>query len=252
MENCSLTFLFDQHRVRFMPNLYHRPAPDPAGAKGDPNHASSPLKLGLKRAFKSEATRPKTETQAREDPYASLPPEAIREAVGQAEGDCDRLSSHLRAQSALAQSSSTRASLQESDTHPPSSAATPDEPDVVEVWFVGEHSDVGGGAVPDSTPAMLGNVPLRWMVRQFRASGLPISWRADALKDLGVDDPVECRRRDDIDCKAPVNDSLGLKGNWSWWILECFPLTYAYQDNNGRWKRGLRWDSCLLHSRVLD
>ncbi|KAI0322401.1 hypothetical protein OF83DRAFT_1094151 [Amylostereum chailletii] len=44
-----------------------------------------------------------------------------------------------------------------------------DEPfvtDVKEVWFVGCHSDVGGGAVPDTDQYALADIPLRWMVKE--------------------------------------------------------------------------------------
>jgi hypothetical protein len=45
--------------------------------------------------------------------------------------------------------------------------------DVREVWFKGEHSDVGGGSAgPEGTPpnvnySMLSNITLRWMIRQI-------------------------------------------------------------------------------------
>jgi hypothetical protein len=40
------------------------------------------------------------------------------------------------------------------------------QPDAVEVWFMGGHADVGGGAVKNEERHALARVPLRWMLRQ--------------------------------------------------------------------------------------
>ncbi|KAF8627442.1 hypothetical protein AX17_006256, partial [Amanita inopinata Kibby_2008] len=42
--------------------------------------------------------------------------------------------------------------------------------DVLEVWFAGCHSDVGGGAVLNGSPHSLANITLRWMVREVMTS----------------------------------------------------------------------------------
>ena len=39
-----------------------------------------------------------------------------------------------------------------------------------EVWFAGNHSDIGGGNIVNNQPHMLSNVTLHWMVRE---AGLP-------------------------------------------------------------------------------
>ena len=50
--------------------------------------------------------------------------------------------------------------------------------DVREVWFAGDHSDVGGGYPREcSSPA---HVSLRWMLEEARARGLMISHEAEA------------------------------------------------------------------------
>ncbi|KAG8927359.1 hypothetical protein FRC02_008259 [Tulasnella sp. 418] len=44
--------------------------------------------------------------------------------------------------------------------------ATRFQTDVEEVWFTGNHSDVGGGNTSYDTPNALSYIPLRWMVRE--------------------------------------------------------------------------------------
>ncbi|KAK7681353.1 hypothetical protein QCA50_015444 [Cerrena zonata] len=58
--------------------------------------------------------------------------------------------------------------------------ATKPETDCVEVWFAGCHSDVGGGAVANSTVHCLADISLEWMVRQVDDSTCRI--RFDRMK----------------------------------------------------------------------
>jgi hypothetical protein len=122
--------------------------------------------------------------------------------------------------------------------------------DVLEVFFAGVHADVGGGAAPDSTPQLLSNDTLCWMVRELAQAPVPVFWVPDAFERLGVD------MRDDAsvsgdgrDALSPTHDELGVHGHWAWWILECIPLTVAYQDMQGKWVRKLRC-VVLLASRL--
>ena len=41
-----------------------------------------------------------------------------------------------------------------------------------------------------------------------------------------------------IDALQPIYDQL--KINPLWWILEIIPLTYSYQDAQGKWHKNLR------------
>ena len=50
-----------------------------------------------------------------------------------------------------------------------------------EVWFAGCHSDVGGGSVEDTFRYSLGDISLRWMVKQVRLSGCGIMFDPAAL-----------------------------------------------------------------------
>src|SRR5262245_26561356 len=57
--------------------------------------------------------------------------------------------------------------------------------DIVEIWFRGVHSDVGGG-FDDDAAAM---IPLRWMLNEAKSGGLRLS---QAGRDLAVSVDPEC------------------------------------------------------------
>jgi len=61
-------------------------------------------------------------------------------------------------------------------------------PAVQEVWFAGCHSDVSAGTVEDTVRYSLGNVSLRWMVKQVILSECGIRFDAAALRRAGIDD----------------------------------------------------------------
>ena len=56
-----------------------------------------------------------------------------------------------------------------------------------EVWFAGCHSDVGGGAVKDTVRYSLGDISLRWMVKQVILSQCGIRFDAAALRRADID-----------------------------------------------------------------
>lgn len=58
---------------------------------------------------------------------------------------------------------------------------------VLEVWFSGCHTDVGGGSVPNETRYALARIPLRWMIRQCFLAGSGIQFQADRLHEIGLD-----------------------------------------------------------------
>ncbi|KAF7972919.1 hypothetical protein HWV62_16570 [Athelia sp. TMB] len=62
-----------------------------------------------------------------------------------------------------------------------------DPTDILEVWFSGAHTDVGGGSVANGTRHNLARIPLRWMVRQCFLLKLPILWHAHAFTHIGLD-----------------------------------------------------------------
>lgn len=49
-----------------------------------------------------------------------------------------------------------------------------DEQDIEEVWFPGNHADIGGGWATDADEHLLSHGPLVWMVREARRAGLEL------------------------------------------------------------------------------
>lgn len=59
--------------------------------------------------------------------------------------------------------------------------------DVLEVWFMGAHADVGGGAVKNEVRHKLANIPLRWMLRQTFECNTGIIFDTAKLAECGLD-----------------------------------------------------------------
>ncbi|KAI9702716.1 MAG: hypothetical protein M1820_006100 [Bogoriella megaspora] len=59
--------------------------------------------------------------------------------------------------------------------------------DVLEVWFMGAHADVGGGAVANECRHMLSRIPLRWMIRQCFQCNTGIVFDTASLAEQGLD-----------------------------------------------------------------
>jgi hypothetical protein len=64
---------------------------------------------------------------------------------------------------------------------------SPFETDVLEVWFAGDHADVGGGAVLNETRHKLAQIPLRWMIRQAFECNTGIIFKTEVLLIHGLD-----------------------------------------------------------------
>jgi len=115
-------------------------------------------------------------------------------------------------------------------------AAPPEPlPDVLEVWFAGCHSDVGAGAVKDDV-AQLGNVSLRWMVKQVERSGCGIKFAATASGTDGIDVGLQTLSQQQ-DVLAAIHDRLVTAPVW--WILELMPMRFSWQKPDGTWKSQL-------------
>lgn len=57
---------------------------------------------------------------------------------------------------------------------------------VLEVWFAGSHSDVGGGLAMDTKQHALSNISLRWMVREILKTRCHILFDEAALKQWSI------------------------------------------------------------------
>jgi len=102
-----------------------------------------------------------------------------------------RLSSKVHHSNNRGIPSSSRASSPEkkqSSGTPSGVPGTPEPlPAVLEVWFAGCHSDVGGGSVKDAVRHSLADISLRWMVKQVILSQCGIRFDAAALRKSDID-----------------------------------------------------------------
>ncbi|KAF2675838.1 hypothetical protein K458DRAFT_352677 [Lentithecium fluviatile CBS 122367] len=59
--------------------------------------------------------------------------------------------------------------------------------DALEVWFMGAHADIGGGAVANDVRHRLSHIPLRWMLRQCFECNTGILFDTGSLIEQGLD-----------------------------------------------------------------
>ncbi|KAG8776749.1 hypothetical protein FRC12_000709 [Ceratobasidium sp. 428] len=128
---------------------------------------------------------------------------------------------------------------------------------VLEVWFKGQHTDIGGGAVPPRDPTkppqgMLSNISLRWMVRQCFAidTGIIFDHRVlQKYRDAKVLEPrpprekaesaMDYERRllqlsadlDRLDIGYAPYDAM--REHWGWHLLEFLPSAKPTQTQKG-------------------
>jgi len=132
-------------------------------------------------------------------------------------------------------------------THPP-------DKDIKEVYFAGNHGDVGGGWGCDGANYLLSDIPLKWMVEEVLA--LPdtenvLAWqktKVDHMEQhetrlesvISLEHVVANRRTKANKLRKLVHDPLSFGGglSWastlSWWILEVLPFAY-YELISGQW-----------------
>lgn len=196
----------DEHRAKFRPTTYHRPAPTELTAQLDPEQASSPTR---------------SDDSSSSDAERSSLPEKKRKRWGFfGRGQKAKVKKTGKATAPLF--------VEEGN---------PEPDDVLEVWFAGCHSDVGGGAVTNGTPSSLADISLRWMVREAIVASCNIKFDPDALlrANISLDlEPTTAELDLDLDdALQPLHDELKLDPLW--WLLEIVPLQYSWQDAQGVW-----------------
>ncbi len=121
------------------------------------------------------------------------------------------------------------------------------EQDIKQVWFAGNHSDVGGGY--QESESGLSKIALEWMLREAEQAGLIINseWKNEILGE----DPAFVAP----DFKAKMHNEL--KGFW--WIAEYIPRRYWDMRSNPP-VRKIRWplgknrfipEGSLIHESVF-
>ncbi|KAG6376991.1 hypothetical protein JVT61DRAFT_1033 [Boletus reticuloceps] len=88
--------------------------------------------------------------------------------------------------------------------------------DVLEVWFAGCHSDIGGGNVEDDVKVSLAQITLHWMVEQVVRSECGILFDGDELARIGFTPPVPApnsspNSNNDLPRAAPEEGTRGIK-----------------------------------------
>ncbi|KDR82959.1 hypothetical protein GALMADRAFT_238664 [Galerina marginata CBS 339.88] len=206
----------DEHRAKFRPTLYHRPAPSVSAAQLDPERASSPAKANSV----SDESVSESKTKKKRRGFFGLGRTVRIKKTGKA-----------------------IAPVLVEDEQPPD--------DVLEVWFSGCHSDIGGGAVTNETVSSLANISLRWMVREAMLASCEIKFDAAALEraniNLELEPTSEDIEMDQADALEPLHDELKLDPLW--WLLEIVPLQYSWQDGQNVWHR--EWSFHLGRGREI-
>jgi hypothetical protein len=131
------------------------------------------------------------------------------------------------------------------------------ETDEKEMWFVGVHTDIGGGSTPDSEAHSLANISLRWMMQEIVRADCGILFDFDAFAQWGI--PIDIGRNlnpstpnhaggngsgtggpateisqaDGLDVVQPMHDQLVAVP--AWWLLEIIPTSYTYQNAENKW-----------------
>ncbi|KAK0504323.1 hypothetical protein EDD18DRAFT_1305975 [Armillaria luteobubalina] len=124
-----------------------------------------------------------------------------------------------------------------------------DPTNVLEVWFAGCHSDIGGNEPMADPPHSIGNIPLRWMIRQVISSQCGIAFDEAALSKVEIRPSLVFQPpkahggpgiADEVDAQQPIHDRL--QDTKIWWLLEVIPLRYSWQDAQGVWHSEFRWN----------
>ncbi|QIX01733.1 hypothetical protein AMS68_007250 [Peltaster fructicola] len=146
--------------------------------------------------------------------------------------------------------------------------------DILEVWFAGQHGDIGGGWPVANNERCASELPLLWMIREARRAGMPVDEaKLDKLfkqaEGLGPApwDSLSAEESEFLATKTRIHDSLRFGGGLSWYavlswqIMEHLPFRRMDLQPDGTWKP-ISWplprgetrdmpDEALIHCSVL-
>ncbi|TFK52162.1 hypothetical protein OE88DRAFT_1711915 [Heliocybe sulcata] len=181
----------DEHRAKFQPNLYHRPAPNAQGAAKDPEHASPPIS-----ASATFATSQASLLKAKGGKAGKVG--SVRSLKMLFMGGRQGVNGKGKGKDVESGEGERKERLNGDGNGEATDPAAPDDPDcnstdiidggtdVKEVWFAGVHSDVGGGAVSNATKQSLADITLRWMVREVMMAQCGVQFDNEALRRLDI------------------------------------------------------------------
>ena len=167
--------LDSQHRARFQPNMFHHETPsDATKNKGDPKLANS-----MNAITSPPNPEPGDKPSSRRRPGFGTRWSIAVQRLSSREQHSHRVPSDPKTLTSEGKASSaTSSTVLGRSEHIPATQ---------EVWFAGCHSDVGGGAVEDAVRYSLGDISLRWMVKQVIISQCGIRFDATALRRADID-----------------------------------------------------------------
>ncbi|KAK6355164.1 hypothetical protein TWF696_004284 [Orbilia brochopaga] len=119
----------------------------------------------------------------------------------------------------------------------------PEEHDVKEVWFPGNHADIGGGWTPEEGVPNISDIALAWMLEEVleiedkcvgRTSPDRLPWKMEEVEKVfqAANNQVGV---------AKIHDALKFNQGWtrigvvSWWVLEVLPVFTRLELEFGRW-----------------
>ncbi|KAH7909231.1 hypothetical protein BJ138DRAFT_1011235 [Hygrophoropsis aurantiaca] len=188
---CIRTFrhalALDEHRAKFRPNLYHRPLSTAAPEVTKATKKSTPTS-NVSAAASTPPTHPKKSGFLQKLKVRFMKRERTKKSTANGVRGENRGPRYDDRIEVIIEEPQGRILVVEESVAP--GPAVPPEPptptDVLEVWFAGCHSDVGGGEVTNSTTVSLAQITLRWMVEQVVLSQCGIEFDEAALTQSGI------------------------------------------------------------------
>ncbi|KAI9927560.1 hypothetical protein MW887_003178 [Aspergillus wentii] len=122
-----------------------------------------------------------------------------------------------------------------------------DEQDASEVWFAGQHGDVGGGwKLNSNDPWPLSHIPLAWMVKEAQTAGVEFDTMKLKYFNCDEDSTSYSGTLEDTMKNGIVHDCLTYGGGvsalstLSWRLMEYIPFRRMDLQPDGTWK-AIRW-----------
>ncbi|KAI0333677.1 hypothetical protein GY45DRAFT_1244065 [Cubamyces sp. BRFM 1775] len=181
----------DEHRVRFLPNFYHRATPAEQSAAKHRAFSTNGLAQhhqGEARTA-SEQTTTTMEEGKRKSKKSLLPRlfgKSRRYAVKVEKAKLQQDHARAEVREGITPTSASPLRLAENALGDKIDGGT----DVLEVWFAGCHADVGGGAVADDVTVSLSDITLRWMVREVVLAQCGIAFDDAALLRANIPESI--------------------------------------------------------------
>lgn len=234
----------DERRARFKPNAYHRPSPTLMAALNNPDGV--PNLHNDSTSSSSSSSSSDSGNGSKEKKFDQLRSRlSLKKKKGKMKQKQKLVDKHVEVMGKKEKTNQedTRLTAPLNTNAPPNTdteTASPLPDDVMEVWFIGSHCDVGGGNTTNDSRHSLAHVPLRWMVREVLKSTCGIRFSEEALLGLALDSMGQL---DEIDALETIHDDLtGTFKERLWWLLEILPMTQTWQDSKGVWHKSFGWN----------